>query len=75
MKKMESSRVDVQKIKEFMAAKKLSQMAFSEQCGMSVGTMRKILSGNSTYKLEHILDIATVMKVQIKELLKKIDDK
>ncbi len=68
MKKMESSRIDVQKIKQFMAKNHFSQVVFAEKCGMSAGTLRKILNGSSTYKLEHLLDIASYMKVHIKEL-------
>lgn len=71
MKVVEKKYVNVEKIKKYIKDSHISQLAFAKKCGMSVGTLWKIFSGNKNYKLAQLLDISHTMNVPIGEILNK----
>ena len=56
---------------KFMKTKNLSASSFAKDCGISITTLKKALSGSGQVSLETLFKIANTMGVTIKEIIKK----
>ena len=56
---------------KFMKTKNLSVSSFSKDCGISITTLKKALSGSDQVSLKTLFKIASTMGVTIKEIIKK----
>lgn len=54
-----------------MKTKNLSVSSFAKDCGISITTLKKALSGSGQVSLETLFKIANTMGVTIKEIIKK----
>lgn len=56
---------------KFMKTKNLSVSSFAKDCGISITTLKKALSGSDQVSLKSLFKIANTMGVTIKEIIKK----
>lgn len=56
---------------KFMKTKNLSVSSFAKDCGISITTLKKALSGSDQVSLKTLFKISNTMGVTIKEIIKK----
>ena len=56
---------------EYMKAKKLTRQSFAKDCGISITTLKKALSGSNQVSTKTLFKISNTMRVTIKEIIKK----
>ena len=54
-----------------MKTKNLSVSSFAKDCGISITTLKKALSGSGPVSLKTLFKISNTMGVTIKEIIKK----
>lgn len=62
-------RLNVKLIKNYIKKNKLSQKEFCELCGISVGTLKRLIGGKSNMRLPSLLKVRRVLGVTLDSLL------